>query len=258
MAQFLQQTVFRWWEERLHRRSIEVLGMLDDEPTRQTAPAEEDAGDSGAEGGPGGPFCSSEHEKFPAAPRTAILERKRPGAWSGWSYLLKAALLAAAFLGGWELAAPPPTSLHEHVLTQDGKSFPSGQLTWAQTFTPLPCGKTPSEAIAQGHFDPIATAWLPPKCIDYELVDEFAALHNWKFYAFPNGTGQYTDDPDTLGSQTAPIWTTRRWHAAHCFITDGETVKQGHTDHCITTILDLADGDPDVVGAILEIIYPPC
>lgn len=179
--------------------------------------------------------------------------------------------LLAGFLAIWKIAILPPTSLHEKILTEDGKSFPSGQLTWSQRFTPLPCGKSPAEAVARGcHFDIIATAWLPPKCIDYELASEFAALYPWQFFHHQNGTDLIEDDPDTLGSQTGLIWTTHRWHAAHCLymwkklnralvqgrLTDGETIKQEHTDHCSKTILNMKDLDS--IGSILEVIYPPC
>ncbi|KAA8647073.1 uncharacterized protein ATNIH1004_005756 [Aspergillus tanneri] len=190
--------------------------------------------------------------------------------WTWWC-LLNAGLLLLAFLAIRKVATPPPTSLHDLTLTDDNKSFPSGQLTWSQKFTPLPCGKSPTEALARGcHFDIIATAWLPPKCIDYELVSEFIASYQWQYFPSANGTDPYLDDPDTLGSQTGLIWTTHRWHYAHCLfmwkklnralvrgrMTDGETIKLGHTEHCSTTILKMKD--PDVIGSIVEVIYPPC
>lgn len=201
-----------------------------------------------------------------------------PQRWTGtrwmyglcWSTLITA-LLLAAFFSGRSTAIPSPTDLREAVLTADGKSFPSGQLTWSHKFTPLPCGKTPAEAKARGcHFDIIATAWLPPRCIDHELAAEFAAVHPWRYFRDPNGTEPLLDDPDTLGSQTGLIWTTHRWHWAHClymwkklnralvhgWVTDAETIKQGHTDHCVKTILLMAE--PDAIRSIVEIIYPPC
>jgi hypothetical protein len=212
-------------------------------------------------------------EKNPAFLRFSTLQcfiALRSIPWPWWC-VLNTGLVLAGFLAVWKMAIPPPTSLHEHILTDDGKSFPSGQLTWSQKFTPLPCGKSPAEAITRGcHFDIIATSWLPPNCIDYELASEFVALYPWQYFHNPNGTDLIPDDPDTLGSQTGLIWTTHRWHSAHCLfmwkklnralvqgrLTDGETIKQGHTDHCSKTILNMKDLDS--IGSILEVIYPPC
>ncbi|KAE9373172.1 hypothetical protein N431DRAFT_289195, partial [Stipitochalara longipes BDJ] len=180
-------------------------------------------------------------------------------------------LLVTAILITWELATPSPTNLHDEILTLDGKSFPSGQLTWSQNFTPLPCGNSPSEALSRGcHFDIIATAWLPPKCIDVELASEFAALHPWQYFSNRNGTDPFPNDADTLGMQTGPIWTTDRWHAAHCLymwkklnraivegrMTDAETVAQSHTNHCAMNIMGMED--PDAIRGVMEVIYPPC
>ncbi|KAM7220095.1 hypothetical protein V8F06_004423 [Rhypophila decipiens] len=157
-------------------------------------------------------------------------------------------------------------------MTTDGKSFPSGQLTWSHHFEPLPCGTSPEEALALGcHFDIIATAWLPPRCIDKDLVAEFEATYPWRYFRNPDGTDPYPDDGhDALGSQNTTIWTTKRWHVAHCLymwrklnralvrgrMTDGETITQWHTDHCTNLILQM--GDPDAIATIVEIIYPPC
>jgi hypothetical protein len=188
-----------------------------------------------------------------------------------WCILVNACLFVFGMFAIWKLAVPPPTDLHEHILTDDGKSFPSGQLSWSQKFTALPCGKSPAEAKARGcHFDIIATAWLPPKCIDYELVLEFVAYSPWQYFRDPNGTDPYPDDPDTLGSQEGLVFTTNRWHSAHCMfmwkklnralvqgrMTDGETIKQEHTDHCSKTTLELEN--LDAIEGIMEVIYPPC
>lgn len=188
-----------------------------------------------------------------------------------WWFLLTLAIFVTGFLIISMTTTLPPTNLQEHILTSDGKSFPSGQLTWSQKFTPLPCGKSPAEARDRGcHFDIIATAWLPQKCIDYELISEFEALYPWQYFSNSNGTDPFPDDSDTLGSQTGLIWTTHRWHSAHCLfmwkklnralvqgrLTDGETIKQGHTDHCSKVIFSMKELDS--IGSIVEIIYPPC
>ncbi|KAH8799358.1 hypothetical protein F5884DRAFT_119822 [Xylogone sp. PMI_703] len=196
----------------------------------------------------------------------------------GWisALLLQLVLLGSGLLIFSKSFTIPLTDLTYAVLTADNKSFPSGQLTWSQHFEPLPCGTTPSEALARGcHFDMIATAWLPPRCIDFQLIDEFMAAGHWDFYTTRNGTTRYSNEPDVLGSQTGLIWTTNRWHAVHCLYmwkklnralvngwsTDAETVTQSHTGHCIKTIEELfldRTVDPDKRQSIMQVIYPPC
>jgi hypothetical protein len=186
-------------------------------------------------------------------------------------YIFGFALLLIAFVFIWIISKPHPTDLHNEILMDDGKSFPLGHLTWSNSFEPLPCGTNPQEALARGcHFDIIATAWLPPKCIDNDLVTEFEASYPWVYFRNPNGTDPYPRDHDLLGSQNTTIWTTFRWHVAHCLymwkklnralvqghMTDGETITQAHTDHCSSSILQMQD--PDAIIAIVEIIYPPC
>jgi hypothetical protein len=194
--------------------------------------------------------------------------------------LAENALIILIFLTLWKVFSPPPTNLYYQTLTPDNKSYPTGPLSWSQKFTPLPCGKTPEEALARGcKFDMLVTAWLPPRCIDYELVDEFMAVGNWQFYKKLHGTeedkfGSY--NPEFLGSVNRTIYTTRRWHITHClymfkklnralvngWIVDGESVSEPHTEHCMDTFLqeDLFGPvlDPDEIQTYLEIIYPPC
>lgn len=139
-------------------------------------------------------------------------------------YLLLGSLLAnfcaAIFLAGiaiWSLRTFPKTSLHDEILTPDGKSFPWGTLGWSQTFAPTPCGTTPAKAKSRDcHFDLISTSWLPPKCIDDELVHEFQSVFPWTYYADPGANETWPSDPDTLGAVGGKIWTTERWHTAHC------------------------------------------
>ncbi|KAK1971921.1 hypothetical protein LY78DRAFT_708816 [Colletotrichum sublineola] len=193
-----------------------------------------------------------------------------PLSWFSWN-LLFSLLLVTVLIFLWKGALPPSTNLHERILTVDGKSFPSGQLTWSRSFTPLPCGRSAEEAKARNcRFDMISTAWLPPKCIDDELVAEFAAVHPWQFFRDANGTEQLPNDAETLGSEPGTIWTTYRWHSAHClymwkklnralvngWMTDAETIKQGHTDHCVKIILGMTK--PDAIVSMVEVIFPPC
>ncbi|KAK8097636.1 uncharacterized protein PG998_013122 [Apiospora kogelbergensis] len=107
--------------------------------------------------------------------------------WPYWFLLAVLAAIAFAF-GVQATGSFFRTNLIAEVLTKDGKDFPHGQLSYSVDFSPLPCGNTPSEAIARGcHFDMVATAWLPPRCIDTELMEEFLSEHPWRFYADQQG-----------------------------------------------------------------------
>jgi len=200
-------------------------------------------------------------------------------------YLLAAehVLLVIAFFALWRLHAfsPPPTNLNYQTLTPDNKSYPTGPLSWSHRFDPLPCGKTPEEALARGcHFDLLGTAWLPPRCIDHELVNEFLDIGKWDYYTRLGGTEKekYSSyEPEVLGSIATPkaIWTSRRWHVVHCLYmfkklnravvngwpVDGESVSEPHTEHCMGAFKEALFGpplDPEEIEVFLEIIYPSC
>ncbi|KAI0112530.1 hypothetical protein GGR51DRAFT_547068 [Nemania sp. FL0031] len=203
-------------------------------------------------------------------PGQLIITLSRLPSWSVW-LLLNSLLTISIVAITRNIVSTPPTRLEEEVLTVDGKRFPRGQLSYSTQLLPLPCGKTPTEALERGcQFDLIATAWLPPRCIDFELVNEFLAEYRWEFFADNNGTERLPEDANTLGSYTGTIWTVNRWHVAHCLYmwkklnralihgwqTDAETFQQRHTDHCTNTILKFRN--PDGIQSIVEVIYPPC
>ena len=220
-------------------------------------------------------LIESEHNDATSLSRSTSLIRASKSRILLWGVLMNAGILLAGFGTIWVLNTNLSTNLRDVSLTKDGKSFPVGRLTWSQQFQPLPCGKTPTEALARGcHFDVVATAWLPPRCIDDDLIAEFELFHPWQYFHDQNGTQSISNTPDELGTTTGLIWTSHRWHAAHCLFmwkklnrallqgrwTDGETIKQSHTDHCLMSIMDsIAKGEsPDEIGALVEVIYPPC
>jgi len=215
---------------------------------------------------------------------TSPLPRPRPPRTdrSRWLLLLVAEniIVALAILALWRSFVPPRTNLLYQVLTADNKTYPSGPLSWSQRFEALPCGKTPEEARARGcEFDMLVTAWLPPKCIDRDLVDEFMEVGQWDFYEKRNAAEEDkfgTYDADFIGSVNRTVWTTRRWHVTHCLFmfkkltralvrgwtVDAEAVSEPHMEHCMKTFLEqVLFGprlDPDEIETYLEIIYPPC
>ncbi|KAM3547960.1 hypothetical protein ARSEF4850_009697 [Beauveria asiatica] len=203
--------------------------------------------------------------------------------WSSWQLFWAMTVEAVVMLAGLyvvlKMSTVAPTNLQYQRLTPDNKSYPAGQLSWSQNFQALPCGKSPAEALARGcRFDMLATAWLPPRCIDDELVDEFTRLGNWQFYTEKHGTTKHASYvPEHLGSLSMPraIWTTRSWHHMHCLYmwkkigralvrgtsSDAETVSEPHTHHCMKAMQEIVFGpprDPNEVIIFLEVIYPPC
>lgn len=208
------------------------------------------------------------------------IPRRQHSRWILWAMIIENVLIALIFFTLWKHFVPTPTNLNYQILTADNKVYPSGPLSWSQHFEALPCGKTPEEAQARGcEFDMLVTAWLPPRCIDRELVDEFMELGRWQFYTQQDGTEKdkfSTYDPNFLGSVNQTIWTTRRWHTTHCLFmfkklgralvkgwtVDAEAVSEPHTEHCTKTFIEqVLFGpmlDPDEINTYLEIIYPPC
>ncbi|QDS71058.1 hypothetical protein FKW77_008669 [Venturia effusa] len=64
------------------------------------------------------------------------------------------------------------------------------------------CGSTPSEAKAKGCiFDPITYAWLPERCYDHKLADEWRK-QNFKLYA--NRYGNVTKTEEEFGDDLSP------------------------------------------------------
>ncbi|KAK0765613.1 hypothetical protein N5P37_001550 [Trichoderma harzianum] len=92
------------------------------------------------------------------------------------------------------------------------------------TGTRCDCGSSTAEARAMGcKYDTIAAAWLPPQCIDSELVAEFEKMGDGE-----NGTWQYwvdaehsrllsIDEVGALADTNGFFWTTTNWHFMHCF-----------------------------------------
>lgn len=197
-----------------------------------------------------------------------------------WFVIAEHVLVALALVVLWKTLVPAHTNLQYQTRTADNKTYPSGPLSWSQTFNALPCGKTPEEARARGcEFDMLVTAWLPPRCIDRGLVNEFLELGNWDFYTRWHATEKNkfgTYDPDFIGSANKTVWTTRSWHVMHClymfkklnraivngWTVDAETVSEPHTEHCMNVLIEqVLSGhtlDMDEIETYLEIIYPPC
>ena len=80
------------------------------------------------------------------------------------------------------------------------------------------CGRSIEEAKKLGcTWDLLAGSWLPQRCIDQELTDEFRAAGDWHFYVDKNGTEELMESE--LQYRVGPgmdYYTTLEYHRTHC------------------------------------------
>lgn len=114
------------------------------------------------------------------------------------------------------------------------------------------CGNSSSEALSLGcSFDVISFAWLPTRCFDKELVDEFLALRDWNWY-LDAGAQQTADFVSVAAGEYDELYVTQEYHMYHCTymwrkmhrailagdVLDGYIGDMHHTAHCEMQILD--------------------
>jgi hypothetical protein len=108
------------------------------------------------------------------------------------------------------------------------------------------CGLTASSALSHGSsFDVTSFAWLPARCFDQGLVDQFLALHDWRWYL--DAAGSQPVDIDSVRSGVhAQLYVTQEYHMYHCTYMwrkmhraagagrplDGYIGNMSHTAHC--------------------------
>ena len=85
------------------------------------------------------------------------------------------------------------------------------------------CGNSVADALSMGcRFDALASAWLPPACIDAELSYEFDHAGpgpdgSWIYYTDYAQTGTYTLEQVSFLADTGTYYyNTMAWHLAHC------------------------------------------
>ena len=97
-------------------------------------------------------------------------------------------------------------------------------------------GTTVAEAIRRGCiFTPLAIAWLPPHCIDFELSDEFdvggpGPNGEWEYWANVNRTVPLSrEEMGLLADVDGVFYTTQDWHITHCTYTWRKHFRQNVT-----------------------------
>ena len=114
------------------------------------------------------------------------------------------------------------------------------------------CGNSSSQALSLGcRFDVISFAWLPARCFDPDLVDDFLALKDWQWY-LDAGARRTADPASVAAGAYEELYVTQEYHVYHCTymwrkmhrailagqVLDGYIGDMHHTAHCEMQILD--------------------
>ena len=129
-----------------------------------------------------------------------------------------------------------------------------------EELSPQTCGNSSSEALSLGcSFDVISFAWLPARCFDQELVDDFLALKDWQWY-LDAGAQQTADLASVAAGAYDELYVTQEYHMYHCTymwrkmhramlagdVLDGYVGDMHHTAHCEMQLLDRSKALDDV------------
>jgi hypothetical protein len=108
------------------------------------------------------------------------------------------------------------------------------------------CGTSSAEALSLGcHFDITSFAWLPQRCFDGELSNQFLALRDWQWFLDSEGL-QVVDVSSVLAGKYSQLYVTQEYHMYHCTymwrkmhraaltgkVLDGYIGSMMHTEHC--------------------------
>lgn len=162
---------------------------------------------------------------------------------------------------------------HSHKIELQ-TSFSSSNTNAAISLSP--CGTTPSEARAAGCiFDIMAFSWLPPRCHDVELAEEFRQLKNCEYFIDRNCTRPISQEL-ALSSEFAGLYTEFEYHLRHCTYVwkkmhwallsggggkqaiDSVTAGYAHTEHCSHVLMTRREVAQDVLSALIVVKYPDC
>ncbi|UNI23114.1 hypothetical protein JDV02_008952 [Purpureocillium takamizusanense] len=80
-----------------------------------------------------------------------------------------------------------------------------------------PCGDSPLTARNRGcMFDPIAMAWLPDACHDFELTKEFLSVQQWHYWKRPDPTSNSISLANVMQGQHSTLFVTERYLRHRC------------------------------------------
>jgi hypothetical protein len=108
------------------------------------------------------------------------------------------------------------------------------------------CGSSAAEAVSRGcAFDVMEFAWVPSRCFDQDLMNDFLALSDWQWYVDAAGTEPADKDAIAHGHYDE-VFVTQQYHIYHCTymwrkmhraflagaVVDGYIADTHHTAHC--------------------------
>lgn len=138
-----------------------------------------------------------------------------------------------------------------------------------------PCGEDAAEARARGcRFDVMGFLWLPEQCYDQELIDEFVAMREWRFFTDKNKTELVSMEQAKTGEYPI-LYVSHEYHVRHCTLiwrkmhrallapdglasVDGYMGNYGHTMHCEHMLIDWKDRPLELINTGLVRQFPSC
>lgn len=140
----------------------------------------------------------------------------------------------------------------------------------------VPCGTDPDSARAAGCvLDIVSFSWLPPRCHDAELAQEFRLLQGWEYFLDINGTQPVAQELALEGGFRG-LYTRNEYHLRHCMFMwkkmhraimqgaggkmsiDSVTAGYAHTEHCAERLVARREQPLDVVSGFIMVKYPDC
>lgn len=133
------------------------------------------------------------------------------------------------------------------------------------------CGTSPTEARALGcEFDVMSFSWLPSRCYDGELVDDFLGARAWQWFADEDKHHIVELEQVRTGSYDS-LYVTMEYHLYHCQYMwtkmhrailagrplDGYIANLMHTTHCGEMLLD-RDVNLNATNTIILTKYVRC
>ncbi|KAK3312966.1 hypothetical protein B0H66DRAFT_485102 [Apodospora peruviana] len=171
----------------------------------------------------------------------------------------------------WEFAAKGNRS----GISIEGRSSSLGfddDLAAAAAAAVETCGTSPQDAVSRGcRFDVMSFAWLPAPCFDGELMADFLALRDWRWYVDPDGT-QMADAAAAARGEYDRLYVTQEYHMYHCTYMwrkmhrairyrrplDGYIANMEHTAHCEAMLVNDAGLPLDATNTAIVSKYVQC
>lgn len=136
------------------------------------------------------------------------------------------------------------------------------------------CGNSPTEANSNGcSFDVMSFTWLPAKCFDEPLIEDFLGQRNWTWYLDGHGQ-QKANEADVRNGIHNEVYVSWEYHLMHCTYMwrkmhwavlqgldslDGYIGNPAHTEHCGEMLLGgFETASPQVTNTMIYTKFPAC